>query len=801
MNDARRPTSFAASLSARALFHLHTIPAMLGLLLAGSAYAEPRFDAIGTLGGDSSNVADLSADGSTIVGSSSNGIFTEAYMWRLGTMTGLGDLGGQYSAATAISADLNSIVGSSDNGDRHEAFLWTTASGLRGLGHTGAGPSMASGVSADGSVVVGTNGMPAQRGELVSDPLIPGNQVVFRWREADGILSLGFIEVPVEQNDISFTDETLFGSGATATGVSADGEILFGNLLSYVSFLFVRFTVLETVPHGFIWTETDGFQRVIAGGSGSDVTSANSDLSVLVGDRLYTREQAGLANVNYVVNETSLSFISATSADGSLLAGTLSEEPTDALTNPLVTAALSNGENGAVGALKPFLFSLGLDLAGWNLLTAEALSADGRVIAGNGVNPQGNEEGWVAQLDNVPAPDLFGVLPSYFYDGLTSAVLPSVRTALPGQTVTVFASIANASNQLAVGCRIGLADDLPITFSYHRTDPATNATVGAQNVPVDIPTGATQSFVIAFTPIMPIPATDLRLVYDCENGNPALFRPTLNSVRLAATETAQPDLVALSATMNNNGVVRVANRFSASAFAVATANVGAAGEITVRPDVGELEVSVDLFVCETDPVSGVCKQSPSAEVTVNAPALATTTFAVFVNADLSAVEFRPDINRVFVRFFDSAGEIRGSTSVALAIDNKRDLPFVAIAAVTQNGDGVLELPRDGQTGAFAASVSNSNVPETVTISASNPFNLAVDLVICATDDTGACIAPATPSLEQSFTEPDQIVSLTVFANATGTIPLSDRNRVFVTVTTPDGSVGERSVQVTTDMLN
>ena len=780
---------------ATALMFLPALITFALLLLSSWVHAEPSFEALGTLGGDSSTVTDLSEDGASVVGSSSNGTFTEAYVWSLGTMTGLGDLGGQSSQATAISADLSTIVGRSNNGERDEAFVWNELLGMRGLGHTGAGPSVASGVSADGTVVVGTNGVPGQTASSF-EPSVAGDQVAFRWREDSGIESLGFIEVPLAQNDVSIFDETILGSGSGATGVSADGETIFGNLFSYVSFFFIRFPVLENVPHGFTWTETDGFTRIIPGGSGSDIAGANGDLSVLVGDRLYTQDLGDPMSSDYAVNESPLSFLFDSSADGSLLAGTLASGNPDIESNVVTAAALENIE---AGALKPYLFSIGLDVTGWNLTSAESLSADGRVIAGNAVNPMGNEEGWVVQLDEVPAPATLAALPDYFYDGLTSAVLPSVRTASPGQTVTVFASIANTSDTLAVGCRIGLADDLPVEFDYHRTDPTTNETVGLQNIPVDIPAGETQSFVIGFTPEATFPATDLRLVYDCENGNPALFRPTLNSVRVEATDSAVPDVIALVATNSNDGVIRIANRFSANAFAIATANVGATGQITVRADVGDLEMPVNLLVCETDTVSGQCNEAPASEVTLTVMELSTATFAVFVNADLEAVEFRPDINRVFVRFFDESGEIRGATSVALTIAERRDLPFVGIAAVTPTGGGILELPANGGESSFAVSVSNSNVPETVTVSVLNPTNLPVDLEFCQTDEAGICISERVQSLEHLFEDEFDFLFLAVFANATGEIPLSDRNRVFVTVTTPDGAMGERSVQVTTEM--
>lgn len=38
------------------------------------------------------------------------------------------------------------------------------------------------------------------------------------------------------------------------------------------------------------------------------------------------------------------------------------------------------------------------ELADWKLVTARAVSADGRTLAGTGINPQGHTEGWWVTL-------------------------------------------------------------------------------------------------------------------------------------------------------------------------------------------------------------------------------------------------------------------------------------------------------------------------------------------------------------------------------------------------------------------
>jgi hypothetical protein len=61
-------------------------------------------------------------------------------------------------------------------------------------------------------------------------------------------------------------------------------------------------------------------------------------------------------------------------------------------------------ENG-LRSVQQVLESEGLDLTGWQLFEASAISHDGRSIAGQGFNPDGNEEAWLAVL---PEPDADG---------------------------------------------------------------------------------------------------------------------------------------------------------------------------------------------------------------------------------------------------------------------------------------------------------------------------------------------------------------------------------------------------------
>ena len=116
---------------------------------------------IGTLGGNTAYMRDMSADGAAIAGYSiaSNASPAHAFRWTLtGGIADLGTLGGTHSDARAISADGSTVVGESDMaGDTtFHAYRWTEALGMVDLGTLSGGTrSMAWAVNGNGSVVTG----------------------------------------------------------------------------------------------------------------------------------------------------------------------------------------------------------------------------------------------------------------------------------------------------------------------------------------------------------------------------------------------------------------------------------------------------------------------------------------------------------------------------------------------------------------------------------------------------------------------------------------------------------------------
>ncbi|MGH7393777.1 MAG: hypothetical protein ACREM3_30620, partial [Candidatus Rokuibacteriota bacterium] len=246
--------------------------------------------------------------------------------------------------------------------------------------------------------------------------------------------------------------------------------------------------------------------------------------------------------------------------------------------------------------------------------------------------------------------------------GVVAAVLPSSRSVQVGRPATAFATMINAGSTPATGCRISWPSNLPGTFMFQTTASATNALVGTANQPVDIPPGGAQSFLFAFTPSAPFPPTEVTPAFACASGTPAPRTPGVNTILLSASATPVADAVALGATVNNDGIVDAAP--AGGAFAVASVNVGVGATLSISADTGGAALPLNVMVCRTETATGACLGSPAPTSSLMLDGGTTASFGVFVQA-LGPVPFDPAGSRVFIRFTDEAGVVRGATSVAV----------------------------------------------------------------------------------------------------------------------------------------
>jgi hypothetical protein len=252
---------------------------------------------------------------------------------------------------------------------------------------------------------------------------------------------------------------------------------------------------------------------------------------------------------------------------------------------------------------------------------------------------------------------------------LLSALLPASRSAQVGGAVTAFATILNSGTRPVTGCKIALASPIPANFTYQTTSPATNQPSGMPNQPADIGPGASQSFVISVTPTSAFDATDAAFSMQCAGTGPATSTVGLNTLLLSGSNVPTPDIVALALTNERDGYVHLQG--NSGAIAVATVNLGATGNLVVSADTGGVVLPLWITLCRTDPRFGQCMGGMGTSIPVTIGTNEMPTFAVFVLRVGASAAFPPAISpdpstkRVFIRFRDSGGVTRGSTSVAV----------------------------------------------------------------------------------------------------------------------------------------
>ena len=247
---------------------------------------------------------------------------------------------------------------------------------------------------------------------------------------------------------------------------------------------------------------------------------------------------------------------------------------------------------------------------------------------------------------------------------IVTSVLPSSRSIAVGGSATFFATIVNSGSSDAIGCSIAPGTSVDAAFFFQETEPGSNALQGVANAPVDISAGGFQTFLFGYEPLSAFAPLELELTFDCENTEPAPTTNGLNTVLLAASDVASPDIVALAATPNADGIVTAS---PAGAFSVASVNLGAGADVAITADTGGVNLPLSISLCQTDTATGACVNptapSPgSVSTIINAGD--TPTFAVFVSST-GDVAFDPGRHRIFVRFKDTSGATRGSTSVAV----------------------------------------------------------------------------------------------------------------------------------------
>ena len=331
---------------------------LVAVALAPSPASAAIFQGLGHLPGGVFTVAHgVSSDGSVVVGYSSSGDAskTEAFRWtRTGGMQGLGFLpGSSNSYAYGVSGDGSTVVGGSFvNFDDAQAFRWTSAGGMQWLGfptrfpyYAVVNPSAASiAISSDGSTIVGARDSNA-----------------YRWTRAGGLQLIDFTSaVP----------------SSSVSAISADGSVFVGSS--------------APGPSAFRWTSDGGFQHlgVPPGEFGANAHAVSADGSVVVGwNGTYAFRWTTAKGTQLLGDPRFYSSANGVSGDGSILVGYSDD-----------LAAFIWDETRGMRSIQQMLVSdYGLDLTGWGLFSATAISADGNTIVGTGAH-LGRTEAWIATI-------------------------------------------------------------------------------------------------------------------------------------------------------------------------------------------------------------------------------------------------------------------------------------------------------------------------------------------------------------------------------------------------------------------
>jgi len=183
--------------------------------------------------------------------------------------------------------------------------------------------------------------------------------------------------------------------------------------------------------------------------------------------------------------------------------------------------------------------------------------------------------------------------------------------------------------------------------------------------------GHVQSFIFSYTPLGAFPAPEVERDFQCINAASAETTPNVNTLLLSGNAMPAGDVIALSSTLTNNGIVEISGNSGIGSFAVASINLGIDSDLNVQAVLTDPATSVELSICQTNPTDGICINPIDASpnpVALTIAAGETPTFSIFVVAT-GDVPLDAANTRIQVQFTDqSTGDIRGATSVAVTTE-------------------------------------------------------------------------------------------------------------------------------------
>ena len=326
-------------------------------------------------GSFSSEALSVSDDGSVIVGNGTTANGSQAFIWtETSGMVSLGNVNDNSFSSTyvnQVSGDGKIVIGSGlpvglSQYDDRQGFLWADTCGMIKFGSLNSSERYrASAVSYDGSVIAGFGGEDA-----------------FYWTKNDGIKGLGVL-AGTEQSEISkLSSDGLIGAGCS-------------NSASY------------DVQEAIRWTEEDGIigLGVLPGTSTSTCNAISPDGLVILGTCFVTSPQlhfyafrwteaSGMEDLGSLPQKN-IMHPGGASTDGSVIVGGGSDGPING------EAFIWDSVNGMRDLETVVENEYGLDLNGWQLNFAHAITPDGKNIVGYGINPSGNKEAFLLKIGNL----------------------------------------------------------------------------------------------------------------------------------------------------------------------------------------------------------------------------------------------------------------------------------------------------------------------------------------------------------------------------------------------------------------
>ncbi len=337
---------------------------------------------------------------------------------------GVGDLpGGNFSSRVCAvdSREEVHVVGESVGANGPEAFLWTTDAGMMGLGRLEPGDQFSR-----ATAMFLTFGDPIVVGQSGFEPA-PFEARAFIWSEANGMEPLGpfagggHTELPLGMGingpwvvgiagAASGAPQAFAGSqGFTAIAMqplpgasqdysaahagSADDLTIVGYTrdAAFTTHAVRWFSTFPPVSLGHL--NSTGFQdsRAYAVSAGGNVIAGESTSDNGSQEAFRWTETAGMQGLGDLPGGGFRSVALAMSIDGTLVLGWSETAKGN-------RAFIWDAPNG-MRDLKTVLAAQGFNVSGWTLTQATGITIDKLAIAGDGINPVGQPEGWVADLE------------------------------------------------------------------------------------------------------------------------------------------------------------------------------------------------------------------------------------------------------------------------------------------------------------------------------------------------------------------------------------------------------------------